>query len=146
MVAVPRRVGWKLIFWFFLRLRLKLSVLKGLVSILNANCLYLPVMYMNVFENWEVWFESNVVVIIGSGLVTKCFVCAAFLLIIVVFMFSNPNTWTTWILLKENSLHKMVCEIKAYDLITEKILKAYLLVTLSHWILAWFSVVLSANL
>lgn len=32
---------------------------------------------------------------------------------------------------KENSFHKMVYEIKAYDLITEKILKVYLLVTLS---------------
>lgn len=35
------------------------------------------------------------------------------------------------LLFKENSFHKMVYEIKAYDLITEKILKAFLLVTLS---------------
>lgn len=46
---------------------------------------------MSSFEFWEVLFESNVPVIIGSGLMTKCFVRAAFLLMIVFLMLSNPN-------------------------------------------------------
>lgn len=56
---------------------------------------------------------------------TKCFIRAAFLLIAVFLMFLNPNNNTILtFLFKENGFHKMVYEIKAYDLIMGKILKA----------------------
>lgn len=100
---------------------------------------------MSSFESWKVWCKSNVViVIVVSWLMTKCFIRAAFLLIIVFLVFSNPSISTIWtFLFKENSLHKMVYEIRAYDLIMGKILKAKLLVTTAPWILDGFSVVLS---